>query len=115
MILKIASGFIAMGETIEKKQGNLNAACTAWNLSLLPENKRKEGIQKYLEEIRRANPGIDKDDCDAIRHNLELLIKEKIKLFPDVNRQMLGAEIRIINGKDEIMVLSVDMNQFKKY
>ena len=42
MIIDFASDYIHLGETIEEKQNYLNAACIAWNIALLPKNRRKK-------------------------------------------------------------------------
>lgn len=108
MILKFASDYILMGRTLEERQNGLNSACTAWNLSLLPDRKREAYLQRYISEVRLANPGIDEDECNGIRYNIELLIQEKIRLFPNVYKKMLNAEIVKKGGKEVVTVLSLD-------
>jgi hypothetical protein len=33
MILKVAQGYIDMGDTVEKKENYLRSACSAWNIA----------------------------------------------------------------------------------
>jgi len=56
---------------------------------------------------------VDENDCANHENNLNLLIERKLELFPKVNRQIVGAEIRNIDGKDTVTVTSIDMDQFK--
>jgi len=36
MLIDFASEFIAMADTLEQKQSHLNAACSAWNIAIMP-------------------------------------------------------------------------------
>ena len=113
MIMRIASGYIAMGDSIDKKQSNLNLACTAWNISLLPVGKRINKINDYIDSVRRVNSGISEEDYNGILCNLKILINDKLKYYPNVNRRMLGAKIIIIDGKEHVTVLSIDLDQIR--
>ena len=108
MILEFASDYILMGENLEDKQSALNAACTAWNLALLPEGERMLRLRQYMDEIQQANPGIEEDELADIQYNVELLIKEKLRHFPHVRKKMLHAEIVEVNGEERVTVLSAD-------
>jgi len=80
---------------------------------LLPKEKREAALQRCIKEYKRVNPGVDENDCANHENNLNLLIERKLELFPKVNRQIVGAEIRNIDGKDTVTVTSIDMDQFK--
>ena len=114
MLAKCADGFIAMGDTIEQKQSNLNLACTAWNLTLLPKDSQKEAIDNYIRAVYKSNPVMDEADCNSIRHNIDVLMEYKLKYFPKVNRKMLGACIEVVDGKGKITVLSMNLDQFNE-
>ena len=106
MILKVASKYILMGNTLEEKQNILNLACTAWNYSLLPNEEREESLHRYIEEVKLANPQIEKDECADIRNIIELLIQDKIRLFPYVHNKMRNAKIVKKGGEEVVTVLS---------
>lgn len=108
MILKVASDYILMGRTLEEKQNILNLACTAWNYSLLPEREREESLHRYIEEVKLANLQIEENECVDIRNIIELLIQEKIRLFPYAYKKMWNAEIVNKNGEEVVTVLSAD-------
>ena len=91
MILDFASTYIHLGETLEEKQNYLNAACIAWNISLLPEDERGLALSKFLTNYKISNPDYDIED---IKHDMELLIKKKLRLFPNVNIPIAYAVIR---------------------
>ena len=81
MIINYASDYIRLGDTIDQKQSYLNGACAAWNISLLPAAKRKEAVDKFIAQYKDVNP--DVDDVENVRHDIELLIKEKLRLYPN--------------------------------
>jgi len=105
MIVNYAMDYIALGDTIDQKQSYLNAACSAWNISLLPEAKRKEAIDQYIARYKAINP--DVDDVENVRHDMELLIKEKLRLYPNETKAILRAEFVEEGGKERIMVASI--------
>ena len=87
----------------------MNAACTAWNIALLSEGERKKALDSFIKQYEAINPGID--DTDGVRHDMELLIKEKIRLYPDIKRIIANARIIDDNGKQRIVVASTDYHQ----
>jgi len=105
MLIDFASDFISMGDTFEQKQSHLNAACSAWNIAILPKHQRKKALNKYLKSYKLYNP--DQNDVSHIRHDMELLIKQKNKMFPEVKKPIVNAEIREVEGKYTIFAASV--------
>jgi hypothetical protein len=86
----------------------LNGACTAWNISLLPAAKRKDAVDKFITQYKAANP--DVDDVENVRHDIELLIKEKLRLYPNEKRAIASAEFIEDAGKERIIVASISKN-----
>ena len=107
MVLQFAGDYISMGETTEERQNLLNSACSAWNITLLTPHKRSRAIKKYLREYKRYNSDIDDQDCEDMKENLEKLIAEKEKLFPDEFKRIIRAEIKAINGKEHYSVFFI--------
>lgn len=102
MILDFASDFIEKGNTTEQKQSYLNAACTAWNIAILPKDKRKSAINKCLKEYRRFNP--HEKDVSHVKHDMELLVQKKLRMFPNEKKPIVNAEIR--KHGDQYMILA---------
>ncbi len=50
MIERFAAGYISMGETHEERQNQLNSACTAWNIAVLPAHARDGALRHVVEE-----------------------------------------------------------------
>jgi len=105
MILKVAEGYIDMGETKEERENYLRSACTAWNIACLPHIKREPAIKQYIEQFQKINR-TDLKDLKVLEDNLRLLIKQKDKLYQDVNVQIVDSKIENINGQDRIVVIS---------
>jgi hypothetical protein len=104
MVIDFAYDFISMGDSIEIKQSYLNTACVAWNIAILPENLHKALIERFIEEYQELNPKAG--DSDNLRHDVKLLIKEKLRLYPNEKIAIANAEIIDENGKDRIIVFS---------
>lgn len=109
MILKVAEGYIDMGETKEEKENYLRSACSAWNIACLPPLKREPAIKQYIEQYQKINKA-DEADCKALEEDLRLLIKQKDKLYPDVNVQIVDSRIENINGRNHVIVVSARIN-----
>jgi len=104
MVINFAQDFISLGNTIEVKQSYLNAACVAWNISLLPDNLRYTAIDHFIEEYQNLNPGTE--DVNNVKNDIELLIEEKLSLYPNEKRSIVNAQIIDDSGKERIIVFS---------
>jgi len=109
MVLKVAEGYIDLGETTEERENYLRSACSAWNIACLPTLKRESAIERYVEEYKKINKA-DATDCKALEENLRLLIKQKERLYPDVNVQIVDSRIDNINGRNHVIVVSARIN-----
>src|SRR3972149_3724183 len=109
MVLKVAEGYIDMGETTEERENYLRSACSAWNIACLPLLKREREIKRYVEQYQKINKA-DDADCKALEEDLRLLIKQKDRLYPDVNVQIVGSRIENINGRNHAIVVSARIN-----
>jgi len=105
MVLKVAEGFVDMGETREEKENYLRSACTAWNIACLPPLKRESAIKQHIERCRKMNK-TKASDCKAIEENIRLLIKQKDKLYPDVNVQIVSSSIDRVGRYDRVTLIT---------
>lgn len=105
MLIDYASDFIAIADTLEEKQSRLNAACSAWNIAILPRHQRKKALSTYLKSVKKHNP--HQDNVSEIKQDMELLIRQKNKMFPEVKKPIVDAEIREEGGKHTIFAASV--------
>jgi hypothetical protein len=92
MIIEFAGDFIETGDSMEQRQSLLNAACTAWNIANLPKHERRKALERYVQSYRDQNPGVQ--DSSFLRKDMEHLIKQKNRLFPQVKKPIVDAEIR---------------------
>jgi hypothetical protein len=109
MLLRVAEGYINMGETTEERENYLRSASSAWNIACLPSLKRESAIKQYIEQYQKINKA-DEADCRAVEEDLRLLIKQKDKLYPDVNVQIVGLRIENIKGRDHVTVASAKID-----
>lgn len=106
MISEMASNFISIGKTPEEKQNRLAAVCNAWNMACMSPKRRRRQLDQYFEEYRRFNPAISPNNVAAIRKDMESLIKRKLRMFPHDHRQIVGAQIVMVEEGYRIEVVS---------
>ena len=106
MILAFAGDYIDMGETIDKKQSYLNGACSAWNIAILPKSKREKALNEYLIAYKKYNP--EAKDISNVKHDMKLLIIQKIKMFPRIKLTIANAELQ--QEGDEFTVLAASFS-----
>jgi len=107
MVLEFAGPFINVAQTVEEKHARLTAACTAWNLACSPPDKRSELLNKYLDSYGDSYPDTTKENMAAIREDMETLIQEKLRLFPNVNKQIVNAQVTRTPEGDRIDIASI--------
>ena len=94
-----------MGKDLEQKQSYLNSACSAWNIANLPPEKRAPAVQRYLDQFRELNPHVQ--EIDDLKEDIELLISNKLRMFPDVKKEIIDAEISKVEAKEHIRIASM--------
>ena len=107
MVLEFASDYIHMGDTVEKRQSYLNSACTAWNIAILDERERPTRLAEYLSLYQRINPNVS--GVGNLKHDMELLIQEKLRLFPHVKKVIMSAKIIEEDGKQSVAIASTTL------
>ncbi len=105
MIIEFAGDFIETGESMEQRKSLLNAACTAWNIANLPKHEHRKALERYLQSYGALNPGVR--DASFLRKDMEHLIKQKNRLFPQVKKPTVHAEIQQ-NG-ERFIIAAVSM------
>ena len=105
MIFEFAGNFIATGKSIEQRQCLLNAACTAWNIANLPKYERRKALERYLQSYRAENPRVQ--DASFLHKDMEHLIKQKNRLFPQIKKPIVDAKIR--DDGDRYSITAVSM------
>jgi len=106
MICEFADDFIKSCRTLEEKQNRLTAACSAWNMACKPPDVRDRLLNRYVESYKSYNPGISDEEVSGIRSTMAKLIQNKLRLFPAVRKQIVGATITRVAGEDRIDVVS---------
>jgi len=104
MVINFAGDYINLGDTIEKRQSYLNVACVAWNISRLNKIDRVIETQRFINEYLDNNPGVV--DSGNLLNDLNLLIEEKKRLYPNQNFPILHAKIIDDNTKERIIITS---------
>lgn len=106
MIWEFAGEFIRSGRTLEEKQNRLTAACSAWNIACNPPDVWDRTLDRYVESYKSYNPEVSDEEVSGIRSTMAKLTQNKLRLFPAVHKQIIGARITQMGGKDRINVVS---------
>ena len=93
MVLEVAGEFINTAKTLEEKHARLNVVCSAWNMACSTPAMRTKMLEDYLSSYRSHYPGTTDEEMAAIRHDIEELIREKLRLFPTINKQIINAQV----------------------
>jgi hypothetical protein len=107
IIWEYAGDFISTGDTPERRQSHLNAACNAWTIACDPPEARQKDLKRYMAEYQRFNPGADEEELAGVRIAMEKLIERKLKVFPGDLRQIVGARIFKSGEHDRVEIMSV--------
>lgn len=97
MILDVAAQFIELGSSEEERQTNLDIACKAWNISILPKSKRKKEYNNFLNEMRTQIK--DKEIMRWLKEDLDGLIKAKLDLYPNEKKPIVSAWVENMGPK----------------
>jgi len=105
VIANFSSDILSTAKDGYQRKSFLNCACTAWNISLFPEDKIESQLDISVHDYERHNP--DSTDSSNYRHNLEQLIMRKNELYPNIRRTVVEASIEDKGDGEKITVLSV--------
>jgi len=102
-----AGDYIRLGDTPEDRQSLLNAACSVWNMALTPEHRREEAIREYLDRLCEYNPEMPTTELTEVREDIEKLLAERLRLFPEDERRIINAWLTPAeDGRDRVEILS---------
>lgn len=109
MISEMAANFLCVGDTIGERQNRLNAACSAWNMACASPEVRRYQLERYKEGYLKFNPATSPVDLANIMKDMETLIERKLAMFPDDKRQIVSAEVVMVENTYHIEVASLTL------
>jgi hypothetical protein len=86
--------------SLEELKVLVSAGALAWNLALLPEEAREEGMEEILSEV-------DDETTALFMELVEDLTERKLALFPDDPHVITGWDVRKKNGRHFISAAAV--------
>jgi hypothetical protein len=110
MVTDFSAEFLRLGKTPDTRRNLLRSACSAWNLACAPPEARTELLDRFMANYLKHNPGTDAAQCRDVRRDMERLIQQKIKKYPQVIKQIVSCELTVVDGKDQVFVASVRPN-----
>jgi hypothetical protein len=109
-IWEFAGDFIRLGDTLEQRQSNLNAACSAWNIACNHPGVRKKSLDRYMRSFKGYNPNADQQRLADVRSDMEHLIEVKLQMFPGDLRQIVSARIFRSGDKERIEAAAASLS-----
>ncbi|PZV13403.1 MAG: hypothetical protein DCF20_15340 [Pseudanabaena sp.] len=90
----------------------LETAVTAWDLALMPKEKRESELdQIFASMLKKAKKNIDKEDLATSRALIEDFINRKLKYFADEQRQVIDFQVEYLSrGEYHLSVASAMSN-----
>jgi len=107
MVWEFAGDFIRYGDSLEERQNRLNAACSAWNMACNQPEARKRSWDQYVRSFRSFNPDLTDEELSAVLSDMAKLVENKLRLFPEVDEQITGAQLTQMGERDRIEVQSM--------
>lgn len=105
MILRMAEGFLDMGEDLEHKENLLRFACSAWNIACVIPAQRHSLLGEYVEQFRKTN-NASEIACWNLGDDMRRLIEKMDRLYPHVIIRILDSEIELAGGREHVVVTS---------
>jgi hypothetical protein len=90
MMIGIASELLKTPESQEEMQAHLDLVRTAWNIAIKSDMVRKREIKAFIKKQKKYAPS--KEALKGLGWEIRRVIKQKDKLYPDVNNRIITAE-----------------------
>ncbi len=107
MVADFARDFLALGNTAPVRLNLLRCACSAWNIACAPESARPGLLDEFMVHYRELNPDETPEAYRGARRDMELLIGEKLRKYPQALSQIVSCDLNVLNGTDCIVVSSI--------
>jgi len=104
IILDLASEWINIGETVQRREYYLDFVTKAWNIACQPPDQRENQISLLLSLFKQA--GASKKGVQSLEENTRHLISEKDKRYPTINKLIAYGQIQTVNGKESVYIAS---------
>ena len=101
MLIAISGDLLKIPDNLKEMQAHLSLVVHAWNLSILPKEKEKDELQKFIKKQKPYAPS--PEDLKGLEWEYRRIIKQKRKLFPDVLSKIERAEA-VETSKDNYII-----------
>ena len=101
MLIAISGDLLKTPDNLAEMQAHLSLVVHAWNLSILPKDKAKHELQKFL--IKQKPYAPSPEDLKGLEWEYKRIIKQKRKLYPDVLSTVERAEA-VETSKDNYII-----------
>lgn len=92
MLIAISGELLQTPDNLTEMNAHLDIVVHAWNLSLLPREESNNELQKFLTQQKPYAP--TPEDLDGLKWEYKRIMKQKHKLFPEVQNRIRHAMAR---------------------
>ena len=101
MLIAISGDLLKTPDSLPEMQARLDIAAHAWNLSILPREKTKYELKKFIKEQEPYAPS--PEQLSELASEYKCIIDLKRKLFPEVSNEIKFAEA-VETSKDDYII-----------
>jgi hypothetical protein len=101
VLLEFIEPYKHLGNNEEQYRKLISMAVVGWNMALLPENERKNVINKFAKKMKLGF--WEKRDFRGVINDF---VERKLKYFPDNKRYIIDFEITDLGDRDHLSVIS---------
>ena len=108
MLIAVSGDLLKTPDSLLEMQAHLDLVKHAWNISLLPKEKGKYELRKFLKKQERYAPGTEA--LKGLEWEYRRIIKQKKTLYPDVESRVEQAEA-VETSKDNYIIMAYFFEQ----
>ena len=101
MMIDVSGDLFQIVESREEMQAHVDLVATAWNIALCSQTERKANLKTFLKKQSKYAPNIEA--LKGLEWEMRRIMKQKDKLYPDVNKKIVVAEV-VVTGVGEYIV-----------
>ena len=101
MLINVSGELLKHVKSKQEMQAHLDMVCTAWNMAINSELKRKRELKSFLKKQKKYAPSIEA--LKGLEWEIRRIMKAKDRDYPKVNKRIVSTEA-VETSKDEYII-----------
>ena len=101
MLIAVSGELLQSVDSQQEMQAHLDLVKTAWNMATESGDKRKQELKRFMSMQERYAPSAEA--LKTLEWEMRKIMKQKDRLFPEVNNKVVIAEAVEIDKNDYII------------